>query len=38
MDAEVTSGRDGYLSQTATLWSPQWQAVALSRQSVVAFA
>jgi acyl-CoA thioesterase len=37
MDAEVTSGRQGYLSQTATLWSPEWRAVALSRQSVVAF-
>ncbi len=37
MDAEVTSGRQGYLSQTAILWSPEWKAVALSRQSVVAF-
>lgn len=37
MDAEVTSGRQGYLSQTATLWSPEWKAYALSRQSVVAF-
>jgi acyl-CoA thioesterase len=37
MDAEVSSGRDGYLSQSATLWTPQWQAAALSRQSVVAF-
>jgi len=37
MDAEVTSGRQGYLSQTATLWSPEWKAFALSRQSVVAF-
>lgn len=37
MDAEVASGRQGYLSQTATLWSPEWKAYALSRQSVVAF-
>jgi acyl-CoA thioesterase len=37
MDAAVTSARQGYLSQTATLWSPQWRAFALSRQSVVAF-
>ena len=37
MDAEVTSARQGYLSQTATLWSPEWKAYALSRQSVVAF-
>lgn len=37
MDAEVTSGRQGYLSQSATLWSPEWKAFALSRQSVVAF-
>lgn len=38
MDAEVTAARDGYLSQTATLWSPDHQPVALSRQSVVVFA
>jgi acyl-CoA thioesterase len=37
MDAAVTSGHQGYLSQTATLWSPEWQAFALSRQSVVVF-
>jgi len=37
MDAEVTSAGQGYLNQSATLWSPEWQAVALSRQSVVAF-
>lgn len=37
MDAEVSSGRQGYLSQSATLWSPEWKAFALSRQSVVAF-
>jgi acyl-CoA thioesterase len=38
MDAVVDSGRDGYLNQSATLWSPEWQPVALSRQSVVVFA
>jgi hypothetical protein len=38
MDAVVESGRDGYLNQTATLWSPEWQPVTLSRQSVVVFA
>ena len=38
MDTEVTAGRDGYLNQSATLWSPEGEAVALSRQSVVVFA
>jgi acyl-CoA thioesterase len=38
MDTEVHSGRDGYLNQSATLWSPDWKPVALSRQSVVVFA
>jgi len=37
MDAEVTAAGDGYMHQTATLWSPQRRAVALSRQSVVVF-
>lgn len=37
MDAEVSAGRDGYLSQSATLWNPLGEAVALSRQSVVVF-
>jgi acyl-CoA thioesterase len=37
MDAAVESGRDGYLNQSAMLWSPDGQAVALSRQSVVVF-
>ena len=37
MDTVVDSGRDGYLNQSATLWSPEGQAVALSRQSVVVF-
>ncbi|NGY04695.1 acyl-CoA thioesterase [Solimonas terrae] len=38
MDAEVNAAQSGYLSQAATLWSPDRKAVALSRQSVVAFA
>jgi acyl-CoA thioesterase len=38
MDAVVDSGRDGYLNQSATLWSPEWEPIALSRQSVVVFA
>jgi len=38
MDTEVTAGRHGYLNQSATLWSPEGEAVALSRQSVVVFA
>ena len=38
MDAEASAARDGYLSQTATLWSPDGKAVALSRQAVVVFA
>jgi acyl-CoA thioesterase len=37
MDAEVSAGRDGYLSQSAVLWDPAAQAVAMSRQSVVIF-
>jgi acyl-CoA thioesterase len=37
MDAEVSAAGDGYLSQSATLWSPDRRAVALSRQSVVVF-
>lgn len=37
MDAEVSAAQSGYLSQTATLWSPDRKAIALSRQSVVAF-
>lgn len=38
IDAVVDSGRDGYLNESATMWSPEWQPVALSRQSVVVFA
>jgi len=37
MDTEVTAGSHGYLNQSATLWSPEGEAVALSRQSVVVF-
>lgn len=37
MDAEVTAGRDGYLSQSAVLWNPLGEAAAMSRQSVVVF-
>ena len=37
MDAEVTAGGEGYLSQTATLSNAQGGAMALSRQSVVVF-
>ena len=37
MDAEATAARNGYVYQTATLWSPDRRAVALSRQSTVVF-
>jgi acyl-CoA thioesterase len=37
MDAEATSAADGYIFQTATLWSPDGQAVALSRQGTAVF-
>ncbi|MGQ0699988.1 MAG: thioesterase family protein [Panacagrimonas sp.] len=37
VDAEATAARDGYVYQTATVWSPDHRAVALSRQSVVVF-
>lgn len=38
MDAEATSAGDGYVFQTATLWSADRRAIALSRQSAVVFA
>ncbi|TXI86836.1 MAG: thioesterase family protein [Cupriavidus sp.] len=38
MDAEVTRGQGGYLSQTALLWDAQKRPVALSRQTVTVFA
>jgi acyl-CoA thioesterase len=37
MDAEVTYGADGYLSQTALLWDAQRRPMALSRQTVTVF-
>ncbi len=37
MDAEATAAGDGYAFQTATLWSPSGEPVALSRQSAVIF-
>lgn len=37
MDASVSHGRHGYLSQSALLWDAQRRAVALSRQSVTVF-
>lgn len=37
MDAEVSAGRDGYLAQSAVLWSDQRRAMCVSRQSVVVF-
>jgi hypothetical protein len=38
MDAEVSYGASGYLSQTALLWDAQRHPVALSRQTVTVFA
>lgn len=38
MDAEASSASDGYVFQTATLWSSDQRAIALSRQSAVVFA
>lgn len=38
MDAEASSAADGYVYQSAILWSPERRAVALSRQSAVVFA
>lgn len=37
VDGELTAARDGYLSQTLSLWSPQMKPVALSRQAMVVF-
>ncbi|MES0873835.1 acyl-CoA thioesterase [Sinimarinibacterium thermocellulolyticum] len=37
MDTEVTAGADGYLGQSAQLWTPDGRLAALSRQSVVVF-
>lgn len=38
VDAEMLAAADGYTSQTVTLWGPEGQAVALSRQNMVVFA
>lgn len=37
MDTEVSVGADGYLGQSAQLWTPDGRLAALSRQSVVVF-
>lgn len=37
MDAEASAAGEGYVFQTATLWSPDRQAIALSRQSAVVY-
>lgn len=37
IDAEMLAARDGYTSQSVTLWNPAGEAVALSRQSMVVF-
>lgn len=37
MDAEASAAGEGYVFQTATMWSPDQRAVALSRQSAVVF-
>lgn len=36
-DAEMVAGADGYTHQSVTLWGPQGQPVALSRQTMVIF-
>lgn len=38
MDAVVDVAADGYMNQTAVLWTPDGQPAALSRQTVVVFA
>lgn len=38
VDAEMLAAAEGYTSQTVTLWGPDGQAVALSRQNMVVFA
>lgn len=37
VDAEMQAAEEGYTSQTVTLWGPNAQAIALSRQSMVIF-
>lgn len=36
-DAELLAGRDGYTSQSTTIWGPAGQPIALSRQAMVVF-
>lgn len=38
LDAQLSAARDGYTSQTLTMYDPQLRPVALSRQSMVVFA
>ncbi len=37
VDVELVGARDGYTSQSALVWGPGGEAVALSRQSMVVF-
>lgn len=37
VDAEMIAARDGYTSQSTTLWSPAGVPTVLSRQSMVVF-
>lgn len=37
VDAEMQAAAEGYTSQTVTLWGPNRQAIALSRQNMVIF-
>ena len=37
LEAEMLAARDGYVSQSTTLWAPDRTPVALSRQSMVVF-
>jgi acyl-CoA thioesterase len=37
VESEMVAARDGYTSQSTTLWTPNGRAVALSRQSMVVF-
>lgn len=38
VEAEMVAARDGYTSQSTTIWAPDGHAVALSRQTMVVFA
>lgn len=37
LDTELVAASDGYTNQSSTLWSPEGQAMALSRQSMLVF-